>query len=82
MNKIAAILLRNRIDYNGNRFDPNTVHLEWWQRKENVGDYIASVVYAWMTRDIDLSRPKRKGIHLTTVGSLLGGGNYDATVWE
>ncbi len=81
MNKIAAILLRNRIDYNGKRFDSNTVHLEWWQRKENVGDYIASVVYDWMTRDIDLSRPKRKGIHLTTVGSLLGGGNYDATVW-
>ena len=81
LNKITAVLLRNRIDYNGKRFDPNLVHLEWWQRRENVGDYAAKIVYDWMTRDIDLSRPKRKCVHLTTIGSLLGGGNYDATVW-
>ena len=81
MNKIKSILFRNKIDFNGERFDPDTVHLEWWKNKDNVGDYLSTVIFEWMTKDIDLSRPIRKGLHLSTVGSLLGGRYYDATVW-
>lgn len=80
MNRLARIIKRNYIDLNGKSINKNNVTLEWWNGRDNVGDYMSNVVYNWMTRDIECF-PKKKGIHLMTIGSLIGGGNFDSIIW-
>ncbi len=81
MNKFCRIVKRNDIDFSGNLIEKSRVNLEWWNVKDNVGDYLSNVVYNWMTKDIDTSLPRKRGIHLMTIGSLIGGGNFDSVIW-
>lgn len=81
MNKLLRLIKRNNIDFSGKIIDKSQVKLEWWSKKDNVGDYLSNIVYNWMTKDINLNKPRKKGIHLMTIGSLIGGANFDATIW-
>lgn len=59
------------------------VNLEWWDEKDNLGDYLSVVVYRWLLRKerIDPGTSVGKTKHLMGIGSVIGMGNCDATIW-
>ncbi|KRN33110.1 polysaccharide pyruvyl transferase family protein [Liquorilactobacillus mali] len=85
---IKTKIIRNRININGNRVRKGIINLEWWSEKENLGDYLSVVICEWMLGKefLALNSPssikkKRQYIHLMGVGSIIGMGDFDATVW-
>lgn len=80
---IKSRIIRNKYKLNGKKVKKNTVNLEWWDEKENLGDYLSKVVYEWMiTRNnIKPELNTRKTIHFLGIGSVLGMAPFDATVW-
>ncbi len=62
--------------------DPGVI-LEWWHKKENVGDALSPVIVSWMLEQRGLKEPAdpKKRIHLMAVGSLIGMQDFDAVIW-
>lgn len=81
--RIRMRIIRNRISLNAERVSNKRVYLEWWSRKQNVGDSLAPIIYQWMLerKGIDPTRKTKKATHLMAVGSILGMGCFDAVVW-
>ena len=60
----------------------NQVNLVWWNKKENLGDYLAVVVYDWMIQKFNLPQKPAIGTkYIMTIGSVLAIGVKDLTVW-
>lgn len=80
---IKTALLKNKFCLNGKRVEKRNVNLEWWSESENLGDYLATVIYSWMLRQQHLNENAitKKTYHLLTIGSIIGMGNFDAVVW-
>lgn len=64
------------------------VNLDWWVRPDapdtrNLGDYLSPVIVEWMLarRGLLADQPVGKTRFLTAVGSILGTGLNDSTVW-
>ena len=77
------IIYRNQISMDGKKSVKKHINLEYWKAKVNLGDYLAYIVYNWMLKFYNLSFDVKtnKTIHLMTIGSLIGSGNYDAVIW-
>lgn len=76
-------LRRNKRTLAGETAVSNQINLEWWSKTDNLGDYLAGVIYDWVTEYYGLDRKQRVSAtkHLLTVGSLISMGGFDATVW-
>ena len=59
------------------------VNLDFWDKKDNVGDYIANIVYIWMLSQKKLTENSNahKTVKLLTIGSIIGLKQYDAVIW-
>lgn len=68
--------------YVKDRAVPGVVNLEY-SHKLNLGDTLSPVIVNWMLdrRGMSLSVPVGQTKHLLALGSLLGRGIFDATVW-
>lgn len=82
-NKYYYHLYRNQLRLNKQKVKKNCINLEWWDKKTNLGDELAPIIYNWIMEKNQLDPDKNIGktVHLTTVGSLIGQGDYDAVVW-
>lgn len=80
---IKTRLMRNNISIGGEKSQRKRVNLEWWSEKENLGDELAPIIYKWMLNKKKISAMKKIGEtrHLLTVGSVIGMGNFNATIW-
>lgn len=77
---------RNRTTLTGEMINDSRVHLEYWQKRVNLGDTLAPVIYQWMLEqypDGNLKDRSATGrpVHLMTVGSIMNLGEFDAAVW-
>lgn len=81
--RLYKILFRNRITLTGNQLKKETVNYEYWTEKENVGDYLSSVIYQWMLERKQLKKdsPAKKTCHLLGVGSIIATKPFDAVIW-
>lgn len=66
--------------------EKNKVNLHYWQRSDggkNLGDDLSPVICDYLCREngIDSSRIQEKTKHLYAIGSILGFGCQNATVW-
>ncbi len=78
---IRSRLIRNSVNLMGEKIDKDKITLEWWNGATNLGDALAPIIVNWMLRGKeDLSNTKKR-VHLLTIGSLIGGGKFDAVVW-
>ncbi len=77
-----AVLGNNGGLYVRDRAVPGVVNLEY-SHKLNLGDTLSPVIVNWMLdrRGMSLSAPVGQTKHLLALGSLLGRGIFDATVW-
>ena len=77
-----AVLGNNGGLYVKDRAVPGVVNLEY-SHKLNLGDTLSPVIVNWMLdrRGMSLSVPVGQTKHLLALGSLLGRGIFDATVW-
>lgn len=83
VDKIYERILRNQLTIDNTRVKKNEVNLEWWDGSKNLGDSLSEVVFRWMLLQRGLSGDEKtkKTIHLMGIGSLIGMGRFDATVW-
>lgn len=81
--KAYRFLTRNAIDYSGVHAAKDQVNLHYWNAVENLGDTLAPVIFHWMLQQNGLTNtlPKKKYVHLLTIGSILADDVFDATVW-
>lgn len=81
--RIKRKLLRNKNTITGNKIKNKRVNLEWWNKKQNLGDVLSPIVYEWMLRSnqIEIDQATRETKHLLCIGSVIGMGNFDAVVW-
>ena len=77
-----AVLGNNGGLYVKDRAVPGVVNLEY-SHKLNLGDTLSPVIVNWMLdrRGMSLAAPVGQTKHLLALGSLLGRGIFDATVW-
>lgn len=80
---IKTRLTRNNVSLGGKRSQRRKVNLEWWSEKENLGDELAPIIYKWMLgkKEILPTQEIKETKHLLTVGSVIGMGNFNATIW-
>ena len=80
--KLHRALCPNAFGING-KSKRDTVNLERWNFTENCGDYLSKVVVEWMLeqRGIPFNKKVKSTKHLLAIGSVLGMGKFDATVW-
>lgn len=84
MKQIRSRISRNKYSIMNKKIQQKGVFLEWWDGAENLGDSLAPIIFQWMLkrRNINMEDLKKNSIkHLLTVGSLIGGSNFDAIVW-
>lgn len=74
---------RNRTDlmHQVHKQGPQTVQLEWWSARPNVGDALSPVIVNWMMEQQQLDPAKGKPVHLLAVGSIIGPVRFDAVIW-
>lgn len=74
---------RNNKNLMGNKIHKKHVNIEWWNGTTNIGDCLAPIIVEWMLKQKQIESKKEidKTKHLMTVGSLIGVGNFDSTVW-
>ena len=82
LKKIDHRIHRNHYLLNGEKAVPGQVNLVWWKKQVNLGDYLATVIFQWMLERKHISSLHvNKTTNLMAVGSLIGMGNFDATIW-
>lgn len=61
----------------------NEVNVEHWDEVLNVGDCLSAPIIEWMLgkKNIDIHTQVGSTRHLLAVGSLIGMGEFDATIW-
>ena len=81
--KMASIVAHNSFMSNGKLAAKNRVNLEYWDSVVNIGDQISKPIVEWMLsrKGLQLDQEVNKTIHLMSVGSIIGCGYFDATVW-
>lgn len=74
---------RNLTSLNDSQTEANQVNLEWWKRRDNLGDCLAIPIFEYMLKYYGINGDaKVHGTkHLMTVGSIIGSGEFDTTVW-
>ena len=80
--KLRRLYRGNRFDSYGERCTPNKVNVEY-SHTMNLGDTLSPVMVEWMLqqRGIDPDMTVDGTRHLFAVGSVIGRGSFDATVW-
>lgn len=83
MSELLYYLKRNRTSLCHRPLRKHQVNLEWWDESANLGDALAPVLYSYMLhrKKISKNQKTKRTIHLMTVGSLIGMGNFDAVIW-
>lgn len=83
LGKFKRYIYRNKQSISNNIINKKQINLEWWDFKENLGDYLAVVIYKWILEKFSLEEHKKtfKTIHLMTVGSIIGMKAFDSTIW-
>lgn len=83
INKIKRRIFRNEVTITGQKVYRNKVNLEWWNKKQNLGDVLSPIVYEWMLEQegIDKEQNIGKTVHMLGIGSVIGMGRFDAVVW-
>lgn len=80
--RIIKIKLKNHFDINNKWVKTKGVKVEWWNEKVNLGDAISPLVVDWVLKQKELKLiDKGKTIHLSAIGSIIGMGLYDSTIW-
>lgn len=74
---------RNDKGITGSQSANKRVNLEYWDKRINIGDTLSPLIVEWMLeqKNKSLSTPIKSKKHLFAVGSVLGMGNCDGTVW-
>lgn len=75
---------RNEKSFRGVPAKPKTVNLEYWKYCRNLGDSVLpKMVYEWMLQQkgCDKDHEMERTIHLLTIGSIIGIGDFDAVIW-
>lgn len=83
MSEVLYFLKRNRTSITQRPVRQHQVNLEWWNKTLNLGDALAPVLYTYMLRRKKIKPDQKtdRTIHLMTIGSLIGMGNFDAVIW-
>lgn len=83
LSRVGKIIMRNNYLYSGEPAQRNRVNIEHWVGKVNVGDQISVPIVEWMLerKKIDIDQSVSKTKHLLALGSIIGCGHFDATVW-
>ena len=81
--KLGRVVLRNKILLKGEKAVKNRVNLDYWAKKDNVGDLLGPAIFDWMKKQkgIPEDAPAKKTGVLLTVGSIIGMNHYDAVIW-
>lgn len=81
--RIRSFINRNNVSIGGEKAKKNYINLEWWHKKENIGDTLAKVVFEWMieNNNLDKNKKTKNTVHLMTIGSLIGMYDFDTVVW-
>lgn len=76
-------LFRNRKSISGPGSSDPGVILEWWHKRENIGDALSPLIVEWIKKRLKLGEPAhpKKRIHLMAVGSLIGMQDFDSVIW-
>lgn len=74
-------MFRNNKTINGETVKKNSVNLEWWGNTDNLGDYLSKVVFEWMLSTKVVKSSCKNTVHLLCIGSIIGKGKFDATIW-
>lgn len=74
---------RNKYNIAGDIVGKKQISLEYWNKKINLGDALALIIYKWILTQHNIKNINSKDeiTHLMTVGSILSMGNFDSTVW-
>lgn len=82
-NKLKRYILRNKMLLCGAKKEIKRVNLDYWTKKENVGDTLGPIVFDWMLKNRGLTRTSisKKTSILLTVGSIVGINHYNAVIW-
>lgn len=85
---LRAVALRNKYILSSKQFalEKNKVNLHYWRRKDgrrNLGDDLSPVVCKYLCDqfNIDWNAKQKRTKHLYAIGSILGFGCQNATVW-
>ncbi len=83
LSRLGSIVMPNDFLYNGEPAQRNCVNVEHWVGKVNVGDQISLPIVEWMLnkKNIELNKKVSRTKHLLALGSIIGCGYFDATVW-
>lgn len=82
-------ILRDKIILSSNtmKTQKGEVNLHWWSKGDNdynIGDYLSVVVFDWVKKRkgiVDNSSKSGKTLHLYGIGSIIGSGYQNATIW-
>ena len=81
--RVMHFLFRNMRSVNGELCLKKKIYLESWNIYENVGDYLAKVIFDYMLNyyklNNDIATSHR--YHLMTVGSIIGMKDFDSVIW-
>ena len=82
LRKIDRNINRNEYDISYLPAEKNHVNIEH-SLLNNVGDHLGPVIVDWLLEQkrIDRERIVKKTKHLMTVGSIIGRGRFDCTIW-
>lgn len=83
LQRLYRLIFRNSFSIGWKKAKRNRINLEWWDKKENIGDSLALVIYQWMLDRNDIKKDAKvtKIIHVMTIGSLIGMVPFDAVIW-
>lgn len=83
LKKLERLINRNKYSIGNKKAIPKKVNLEWWQERPNVGDEISPIIIEWMLEKKGLSLDQEVDYtrHLLAIGSIIGMGRFDATIW-
>lgn len=83
INKIMSVIVRNRYLSNGKLAKKHRVNLEYWDKVVNIGDQISKPIVEWMLerKGLRLDQRVKHTSHLLALGSIIGCGHFDATIW-
>lgn len=82
LKKTKGTIQRNDYNILYQPAEPNRVNIEH-SAVDNVGDHLGPVIADWVlsARGIDAGRTISRTRHLMTIGSIIGRGMFDCTIW-